>query len=516
MGPSSVSFMTEMVLTIDEAPGADAGDGVDDVFGLGAEDVLRTLVAERETQERAAARELRGVTAWADLHRISDPSVEGLGSVDPDVETLVVDEDLRLTRYGMGRGFAGPGGIEGILRLAGQGAYQVREFAVTELAAALGMSETAARAYVSQALELRDRLPRLWSRVMKGDLPAWKARRVAERTIPLGDEAVGWVDAQLAPFAHKLSLRRLELCVEAAVIRFEPDVADEEARQASELRKVRAEHFVDGTSQITAVTSTPDALAFEHAVSEVASGLAALGDLDQLQVRRAKAVGVLADPQYALDLALTVEGAEIEDPGLLGPRRPNRSGSGPQGAAPEVHLHVHTAVSEASVLGRGGGTDDGTWMGPLGPVVRVDAPGVHGPRHLTAVEQWLRDVAPGAVVKITPVVDLRRHLVADAYEVPVALNRQVGERDLACQFPWCGRRGRRYDHDHIEEYVDPDEGGPPAQTSSANIARLCRYHHRVKTHASWTYRREPDDTLLWVSPRRRHYAVDPAGTTTLR
>ena len=73
----------------------------------------------------------------------------------------------------------------------------VREFAVTDLAVTLGLSEQAARHYVAQTVELRDRLPRLWAQVMAGRLPVWKARRVAEQTIPLKAATAGFVDAQL-------------------------------------------------------------------------------------------------------------------------------------------------------------------------------------------------------------------------------------------------------------------------------------------------------------------------------
>ena len=69
-------------------------------------------------------------------------------------------------------------GLEGELRLAGEGAFRVAGFAVCELAAALGMSEGAGRAYVGQAVELADRLPLLLAAVVAGEVPTWKARKV--------------------------------------------------------------------------------------------------------------------------------------------------------------------------------------------------------------------------------------------------------------------------------------------------------------------------------------------------
>jgi hypothetical protein len=140
------------------------------------------------------------------------------------------------------------------------------------------------------------------------------------------------------------------------------------------------------------------------------------------------------------------------------------------------------------------------------------------------VQQWLTDLAPGARVTVTPVVDLGARYAVNAYEVPDRLRNQITERDDGCRFPWCGRAGR-YDLDHIQPYqrTDPDHpedpDPPPAQTSTDNLARLCRFHHRVKTHTGWTYRREltdPDDphsdVLRWTSPLGRHYTVDETGT----
>lgn len=41
---------------------------------------------------------------------------------------------------------------------------------------------------------------------------------------------------------------------------------------------------------------------FDQTIGRIAHDLKSLGDTDPLDVRRASAVGILADPQYALDL----------------------------------------------------------------------------------------------------------------------------------------------------------------------------------------------------------------------
>jgi hypothetical protein len=134
-----------------------------------------------------------------------------------------------------------------------------------------------------------------------------------------------------------------------------------------------------------------------------------------------------------------------------------------------------------------------------------------GPRSLLAVRQWLADLTPRATIHLTPVVDLTEQLSVNAYEAPDRLRTQITESDHSCRFPWCGRTGR-FDLDHIHPYRPPDRGGPPDQTSTTALARLCRFHHRVKTHTDWHYHREPTGTLLWTSPHGRRYAVDEHGT----
>jgi hypothetical protein len=115
-------------------------------------------------------------------------------------------------------------------------------------------------------------------------------------------------------------------------------------------------------------------------------------------------------------------------------------------------------------------------------------------------------------VRVTPVVDQTAKLSVSAYEVPDRLRAQLAERDHdGCRFPWCGRAGS-YDLDHITPYQPPERAGAPDQTSTENLARLCRYHHRVKTHSEWSYQRLPDGDLRWTSPLGETYTVTEHGT----
>jgi hypothetical protein len=119
---------------------------------------------------------------------------------------------------------------------------------------------------------------------------------------------------------------------------------------------------------------------------------------------------------------------------------------------------------------------------------------------------WLADTT--LVVK--PVIDLNHpeHLTpVDRHDPPDAMAELVRLRDPVCVFPACQRLSRHCDLDHIDPYLDMDDGGPPGQTHPDNLAPLCRGHHRAKTHSRWDYTRLPDGSYSWTSPTNDTYAV---------
>ena len=69
------------------------------------------------------------------------------------------------------------------------------------------------------------------------------------------------------------------------------------------------------------------------------------------------------------------------------------------------------------------------------------------------------------------------------------------------------------------ERDDPDasaEGRPqPGPTQTDNLAVLCRFHHRLKTHTAWRYRMTDPGVFAWTSPHGHHYRRDRMGTTAI-
>ena len=85
-------------------------------------------------------------------------------------------------------------------------------------------------------------------------------------------------------------------------------------------------------------------------------------------------------------------------------------------------------------------------------------------------------------------------------------------RDGQCIFPGCRVDARSCDLDHIDAYVDPDDGGPPGQTRPENLACLCRRHHRLKTFTAWHYQPVGDGSYRWTSPRGQTFVTSPLPT----
>jgi hypothetical protein len=423
-------------------------------------------------------------------------------------------------------------GVEHPVRLGGDGTPTVGDFAPAELGCALRISDGAADRLIGDALDLRHRLPQIWAAALGGRVPAYQARRIAAATRHLSVEQAGWVDAQLAPSLGAVSCGRLETLLEAKIIEADPVGAEQRAALAAQERFVRlgraSEH---GLKLIIARATAGDAIWFKATIDRIADILAQQGDTDSMEVRRSKAIGILAQPAQALQLLCEHQGdewdgaaepaaaeaaetehdaepadvaegaAEAEQDAELSVVADHQSlrleppPFDPDRARPRAVVYVHLS-SEALTDGSG--------------VARIEDV---GPVLLGRLRSVLGD---RCMINLKPVIDLPAgHTPVDSYEIPARLREHLQLRYPADVFPYAAAVSRRIDVDHTIRYLSPDRGGPPGQTRIGNLGPHVRRHHRCKTHGGWQVRQPEPGTWLWRSPHRRIYLVNASGTHPL-
>src|SRR6476661_8904777 len=263
-----------------------------EVRDLDASAVLDAVVERRRTADRAEAELLALAVHWVDL---------------PPATSEHPAATFPTQRAGGLASALGPSFFDRC-PLAGVGTPAVAEYAVEELAAALNLSHSAGLSLVSEAVELCHRLPRLWALVQDGRLQAWRARRVARASTQLSVAAVAFVDRHLAVTGRRNRLPALGPVVHEARLRCDPDQALAVEQAALEHRGVWLDHREStATTLVTARMDTLDALDLDGSITDLASLLGRLGDHRTLDLRRASALGMLAHPQRALDLAAGTE-----------------------------------------------------------------------------------------------------------------------------------------------------------------------------------------------------------------
>ena len=194
-------------------------------------------------------------------------------------------------------------GTEHPVRLGGEGTPTVGDFAAAELGCVLRMSDGAAARLIGDALDLRHRLPLIWAAARAGQVPAYQARAIAKATRHLTAGQTAAVDARIAPSLGALPWGRLQTLMDAAIVEADPAGAEQRAADAAQERFVRlgrtSEH---GLKLIIARAAAGDAIWFKATIDRIADILARQGDTDPVEVRRSKAIGVLAQPALALQL----------------------------------------------------------------------------------------------------------------------------------------------------------------------------------------------------------------------
>ncbi len=292
---------------------------------------------------------------------------------------------------------------------------------------------------------LLEGLPALAVAFREGRLSDIQAREIAEvaNEVPEAEE-------QLVEAAGKLSLKELrEECqrVEAAAL------IDEDDRYRRVHRKRRTRAWVRKGAGHFSADMTPDELARLMAVLDARTNeivAEAIGG-EWFESREAHSVDALID--------------------LI---RPESSPA----AGPDTMVHV---LVDYDALMRGH-----TVTGE-----KCEIPGI-GPIPVTLARQMADD----AILKVLLTKGVDVITVAHAgYSPPAHVRSALEVRDETCIVPGCNRR-RNLQIDHRNTF------GRTRVTKLEDLARLCPFHHYLKTFLGYTYRGGPG-TWQWIPPEHR-------------
>lgn len=473
-------------------------------------DVLAGLVVE---QRSVGARRLAYAAHWADLH--GPTADEATGSASSDASA-------REVRFR-------PGGSDGT--------PAVSEFAADELGALLEMTTVSGANLIADALDLRHRHPRLWDAVMSGQVDDWKARKVVRATAAgeLTLRLARQVDAETVDAVVGLPFTRAMNVVAARILAADPERAEQLRRIDEERRYVSVGRSQEnGLRTVIARTTAGEAARIDAMVAHLAGLLAAHGDSDLVGVRRAKALGLLANPAQA---CLLLAGEASPDPARTsrGAEPGPCAGAEPLFAMTEASEGATTDTAPTAVrlgieLGKvlaGLGSD--VWdrlrprtalylhvaeeavrgYVPAGEcVVRVEGPGpAAGPITTAQLKEWL--ATDHVVVK--PVLDPSGQTPVDAYEIPERHRESTILLNPFEVFPFGTRHSRAADLDHTTAYREQE----PGQTRPENLGPLGRGHHRAKTLGGFSLHQPLPGLYLWRTPTGHWFRVDHRGTRSL-
>jgi Domain of unknown function (DUF222) len=495
----------------------------DDLVELDAAGTLAAAEANEHTLITAETRRLQIAAHWADLHA---------GDAVPE---------SRLP------------GTERPVRLGGDGTPTVADFAPAELGCVLRMSDGSACRLIGDALDLRHRLRLIWAAALTGQVPAYQARHIAAATRHLTAEQAAYVDAQLAPSLGAVSWGRLQTLLDAAIYQVDPVGAEQRAAAAAQERFVRlGRNSGHGLKLIIARATAGDAIWFKATIDRIADILALQGDPDPIEVRRSKAIGILAQPAHALQLLCqhqdwdgpTEPADPVQDEGDEDEANFEQAEQHPEPADetddPDRTAPASTPQAQQPSSDPTPGEADETAHRSLQVIPPPFHPDRARPRAIIYIhlsEEAVRagtgvarveEVGPVLLhrlrsmlgehcsISLKPAIDLPAgHIPVDGYEIPARLREQLHLRYPADVFPYAAAVSRRIDLDHTIPYLHPDRGGPPGQTRIGNLGPHTRQHHRYKTHAGWQVRQPEPGTWLWRSPHHRVYLVNATGTHPL-
>ncbi len=207
----------------------------------------------------------------------------------------------------------------------------------------------------------------------------------------------------------------------------------------------------------------------------------------------ARRAGV-TEPERAVaaDALVSLARRRVDDDRRSGRGQPVAAGSGTErgtaGAATGRGRAATTASQGADVMVHVRVDHAALVRGTAEPGELCEIPGV-GPIPVDVARRLAADSVLSVLV--TDGVDVTA-VAHHGRTIPAAVRRALVERDPVCVVPGC----EVAEHLEVDHLVPFAEGGP---TELANLARLCHWHHYLKTHQGFHLERD-EGRWCWLAP----------------
>ena len=323
------------------------------------------------------------------------------------------------------------------------------EAAAAEIRVALRLTRRAADSDLGLALDLAQRLPRVWQALATGEIDLRRVRVIVSDTARLPEETARLIVEQVIEKAPRLTTGQLHALLRRLCLETDPDQAAQRYEEAVAERRIVMEPSVDGTAHLSGFDLAPDrAAAAMQRITDLAQTLKTGSEPRTLDQIRA---------DVFLDL---LEGRSYQ-------------GASARGTV-DLHVDLETLTRLADHPGE---------LAGYGPIV-ADLARQIAENQSRAEWRWtLNDRATGQVIDNG--ITRRR---------PTTGQRRLVETRLPnCIFPGCRVPASDCDLDHTTPWA---EGGP---TTIDNLVPLCRHDHQVRHRSGWTHQPLPNGDHQWTS-----------------
>ncbi len=323
--------------------------------------------------------------------------------------------------------------------------------AEAEIRVALTWTRRLAESELTFALDIQQRLPRVFTLLEAGTVDVRRAKVIVDGTVHLSAETARAVADKILDDAPSLTTGQLRARIRKLCIQADADEAKDRYATAVEARRIMMQPTVDGTAHLFAFDLDPhDAAMASRHINRLARNAKSPHDQRTAdQIRADVFVDLLCGRNAATDTAASRGTVDIR-----------------------VDLDTLSGLN-----------DHPGELAGYGPVIADVARKVAADQHDVRWRYTITDPISG------------RPLAAGTTKrrPTASQQRAVEALHATCVFPGCRMPASDCDLDHRLDWA---KGGP---TTIGNLGPLCKHDHRIKHETGWRYRIGPDGQVIWTS-----------------